>query len=176
MPDIKITRGYLPGSIGRVVELHGTYYHAHWGFGSFFESKVAADMAEFIGRYDENQDGFWTVSLRSRIEGSIAIDGIHAKDEGAHLRWFIVSDTLRGKGTGNLLIQTAVDFCQNKHFECVYLWTFEGLHAAKHLYEKYGFELVTQHEGKQWGKMVKEQRFELTIQSHGSDSISVMTE
>ncbi|MFZ0484237.1 MAG: GNAT family N-acetyltransferase, partial [Desulfobacterales bacterium] len=100
MSEIKITSGYVPGSIGRVVELHGTYYHTHWGFGPFFESKVAAEMAQFIGRYDENQDGIWMVSLEDRIEGSITIDGIHAKDEGAHLRWFIVSDNLRGKGAG----------------------------------------------------------------------------
>ncbi len=163
MSEIKITRGYVPGSIGRVVELHGTYYHIHWGFGPFFESKVAAEMAEFIGRHDEDQDGFWTVSLEGHIEGSITIDGIHAKDEGAHLRWFVVSDSLRGKGAGNLLIQTAIDFCRKKNYERIYLWTFEGLHAAKHLYEKFDFKLVEQHKGRQWGKVVKEQRFELAI-------------
>jgi len=163
MSEIKITRGYVPGSIGRVVELHGTYYHIHWGFGPFFESKVAAEMAEFIRRHDEDQDGFWTVSLEGHIEGSITIDGIHAKDEGAHLRWFVVSDSLRGKGAGNLLIQTAIDFCRKKNYERIYLWTFEGLHAAKHLYEKFDFKLVEQHKGRQWGKVVKEQRFELAI-------------
>ncbi len=163
MSDIKITKGYLPGSIGRVVELHGTYYHTHWDFGPFFESKVASEMAEFIHRYNENRDGIWTVSLGDRIEGSITIDGIHAKNEGAHLRWFILSDSLRGKGAGNLLIQKAIDFCRNKKYDRVYLWTFEGLHAARHLYEKYGFKLVTWHEGKQWGKTVKEQLFELLI-------------
>jgi GNAT superfamily N-acetyltransferase len=166
MSKIKITSGYIPGSIGRVVELHGTYYHTHWEFGPFFESKVAAEMAEFIGRYDINQDGFWTASLEGHIEGSIIIDGIHAKDEGAHLRWFIVSDRLRGKGAGNLLIQKAIDFCRNKQYERVYLWTFEGLHAARHLYEKYGFQLVEQQSGQQWGKVVTEQRFELLIEKH----------
>ena len=92
MPDVDITRGYIPGSIGRIIELHGTYYNEYWGFGLFFESKVASELAEFIGRYDKRRDGFWTASLESRIEGSIAIDGIQAKGEGAHLRWFIMSD------------------------------------------------------------------------------------
>ena len=31
-PTVSIARGYLPGAIGRIVELHGTYYAAHWGF------------------------------------------------------------------------------------------------------------------------------------------------
>ena len=120
-------------------------------------------MAEFLGRYNEDQDGIWTVSSEGRIEGSIIIDGIHAKHEGAHLRWFIVSDRLRGKGAGNMLIQTAIDFCRNKNYERIYLWTFEELRAARHLYEKYGFQITEQHKGRQWGKVVKEQRFELVF-------------
>lgn len=34
---------YLPGSVGRIVELHGRYYAENWRFGAFFEAKVASD-------------------------------------------------------------------------------------------------------------------------------------
>ncbi len=78
MPDVQINRGYTPGSIGRVAELHGTYYHAHWGFSLFFEAKVATELGAFLGRYDEQHDGFWTASADGRIEGSITIDGAQA--------------------------------------------------------------------------------------------------
>ncbi len=121
MWEIKIARGYIPGSIGRITELHGAYYHEHWGFGLFFEAKVAAELSEFLRRYDENRDGFWTALVDGRIEGSIIIDGIHAESEGAHLRWFIVSDAFRGKGVGNRLIYTAIDFCRSKGFKRIYL-------------------------------------------------------
>jgi hypothetical protein len=53
MTEVQIIRGYVPGSLGRVAELHGTYYHKDWGFGLFFEAKVAAELAAFLGRYDE---------------------------------------------------------------------------------------------------------------------------
>ena len=164
MSDIQIIRNYIPGSIGRVVELHGTYYHDHWNFGPFFESKVAAELAEFTRRYDKNRDGFWTASLEGRIEGSITIDGIDNTGKGAHLRWFIVSDALRGKGIGNRLIHSAMDFCRNKNYKRVYLWTFEGLNPARHLYEKHGFKLIEEHHGMQWGTEVIEQRFERRFQ------------
>jgi GNAT superfamily N-acetyltransferase len=163
MSDVQIAKGYTPGSIGRVVELHGTYYHKHWGFGSFFEARVATDLSEFIKRYDEGHDGFWTASLEGRVEGSIAIDGANAEMKGAHLRWFIVSDILRGQGIGNRLIDTAIGSCRDKGFKRVYLWTFEGLDAARHLYEKLGFELLEQVKGTRWGKEVNEQRFELQL-------------
>jgi len=156
MADVEIGHGYVPGAIGRVAELHGTYYHRHWKFDLFFEAKVATELAAFLGRYEPERDGFWTASLGGRIEGSITIDGLHAGDEGAHLRWFIMSDALRGKGT-------AVDFCRSRGYRRVYLWTFEGLGAARHLYETAGFTLVERRQGAQWGTEVEEQRYELSV-------------
>jgi len=151
MADVEIVRGYIPGSIGRVAELHGIYYQKHWGFGLFFEAKVAAELAEFLRRQDERRDGFWTASLGGRVEGAISIDGLHAEKEGAHLRWFILSDARRGSGIGKRLINAAIDFCRECNYPRVYLWTFEGLSAARHLYEKSGFKLVEKRRGTQWG-------------------------
>ena len=163
MAEVKIEKGYIPGSLGRVAELHGIYYHNHWGFGLYFEAKVATELSEFLHRYRENRDGFWTVLAGGRVEGAIAIDGLHAESKGAHLRWFIISDALRGKGTGSRLIDAAIGFCRNRDFRKIYLWTFDGLHAARHLYEKNGFRLVEARSGSQWGTEVKEQRFELCL-------------
>ena len=160
--QIEIQRGYIPGAIGRVVELCSTYYHDNWGFGVVFEAKAAADLADFLSNYEPARDGFWTVWLNGHIEGHISIDGRHVADRGAHLRYFIVSDTLRSQGIGNQLMKIAMDFCNEADYRHVFLWTFEGLHAARHLYEKYGFHLVEQRIGTQWGKEVNEQRLETT--------------
>jgi GNAT superfamily N-acetyltransferase len=162
---IKIAKGYIPGSLGRVAELHGVYYHDHWGFGLFFEAKVATELSAFLKRYDDSRDGFWTALVDNRVEGSITIDGIHAESEGAHLRWFIMSDVLRGKGMGKQLIDTAINFCHSMSYKKIYLWTFEGLNSARHIYEKSGFKLVKEHRGTQWGTEVNEQRFECCLTS-----------
>lgn len=161
MTDVHMTKGYVPGSIGRITELHAAYYHEHWGFGLAFETKVASELSDFLGRYDERRDGLWTVMTGGRVAGSIALDGIHAETEGAHLRWFIVSQELRGKGVGRDLIRAALDFSRTRGYRSIYLWTFQGLETARHLYEKNGFRLVEQMRGTQWGTEVNEQRFEL---------------
>ena len=158
-----IFTGYLPGAIGRIVELHASYYHLDWGFGLFFEARLAKEMAEFLSRFDETRDGFWIVSLNDRIEGGIAIDGIKARTDGVHLRWFIVSPEVRGQGFGRRLMEEAISFCRKKDYRKIYLETFEGLHAARHLYEKFGFTLTQQAEGAQWGKKVTEQKYELLL-------------
>ena len=158
--EYRLARGYVPGAIGRVTELHGRYYHEQWGFGQVFESMIATELAEFLGRYDEHRDGFWTASRDGRVEGSITVDGIHANREGAHLRWFIVSDALRGSGVGARLMHAAIEFCRERRYSRAYLWTFEGLDPARALYEKAGFKLTRSEPGETWGRKVVEQRFE----------------
>jgi hypothetical protein len=90
----------VPGAIGRVAELNAAYYAREWGSGVLFEAKVATELAGFFARYDPRCDDLWTAALGGRIEGAITIDGAHAADEGAHLRWFIMSDALRGQRDG----------------------------------------------------------------------------
>lgn len=155
-----IHEGIVSGAIGRIAELHGTYYSAAAGFGVFFEAKVAREAADFCERYEAGRDGLWLAILDGRIEGSIAIDGTQADTDGAHLRWFITSERVRGTGVGGRLLHEAVLFTEMRGYSKTYLWTFEGLSAARHLYEKAGFQLVQQQAGAQWGTLVNEQRFE----------------
>ena len=160
MSEFEIS-GYVPGGIGKITELHATYYSKHWGFGLYFESRVAAEMCEFLNRFDKNRDGFWFALIEDKIVGSIAIDGIKASTQGAHLRWFIVDPEYQGKNIGGTLIRKAIEFCREVKFKRVYLSTFAGLDEARHLYEKLGFKICEECEGDQWGVTVTEQIFEL---------------
>ena len=160
MNDVQILSGYTPGAIGKVVELHATYYAQHWGFGLFFEAMVATGLASFLSRYDERQDRFWIAVDGQRIVGSITIDGSEATTKGAHLRWFILDPEYQGKGVGRHLMEEAMRFCEDKNFQRVSLSTFAGLDSARHLYEKWGFRLVEEHESDTWGVRVREQAFE----------------
>ena len=163
MADFEAIVGYTPGVIGRVAELHAEYYAAQWSFGCFFEGKVASELSTFLMNYDPSKDRIWSLVVNGRIEGSLTIESTSERDNLAHLRWFIVSDRLRGKGAGNYLIKEAVSFCRDTGFDKVYLWTFKGLAPARHLYDKFGFKLVEEFAGEQWGTTVTEQRFELPL-------------
>lgn len=158
-----IHQGYQPGCIGRIVELHARYYAARAGFGAAFEAKVASDLADFCSAFQPGRDGLWLVVRNERIEGSIAIDGAHAEEDGAHLRWFILSDALRGQGLGRQLIDSAIRHVDGRRCRKTWLWTFAGLDAARHLYEAAGFRLVHEASGDQWGTVVTEQRFERVV-------------
>ncbi|KYC45648.1 MAG: Mycothiol acetyltransferase [Candidatus Methanofastidiosum methylothiophilum] len=160
---IKILDIYFPGIIGFITQLHAEYYSKNWDFGLYFESKVATELSEFLNRFDPSRDGIWTLHVDDAFVGSIVIDGLNSDSEGARLRWFILDPKYQGRGMGNLLMEKAILFCKDKGYRRVYLWTFEGLDAARYLYEKFGFKLCKEHEDTQWGKKVTEEIFELLL-------------
>jgi N-acetylglutamate synthase-like GNAT family acetyltransferase len=158
MDEVYISN-YVPGAIGRIAELHGNYYNK-----------------------------FWVASVKNKIIGSIAIAGDQKKKNEARLRFFIISPDYQGLGVGNLLMEKAISFCKDSGFKEVYLTTFAGLDAAKHLYEKFttfagldaakhlyekwGFKLIEEKEDTTWGVVVKEQLFILTIKNQNSNTVS----
>lgn len=144
--NVQIT-GYIPGGLGRIVELHGTYYAEHWNLGLYFEAKVAEEMGKFLGRLDAQTDGAWFAQVADKIVGGIFIDGHQKDDEGARLRWFVIDPDYQGYGIGNQLLNTAMTFCKEKQFQRIYLTTFAGLDTARHLYEKHGFKLCGEMDG-----------------------------
>ena len=156
---VHIVAGYQPGVIGRVTEMHARFYARSVGFGQFFESQVAAGLAEFAARLDKPCNGLWAALSAGQIVGSVAVDGEDLGKEIAHLRWFIVDDGVRGAGLGRRLLAEALAFCDRKSFAAVHLWTFQGLDAARRLYEDAGFLLQQERPGSQWGQEVVEQCF-----------------
>lgn len=162
LDELELT-GYYPGAVGKITEIHATYYYENWGFDVSFETQVGRELSEFIRDFEENRDGFWVARIDGEFAGAIAIDGSKADEKGARLRWFIVPRSFQGRGIGGRLIKRAIDFCKEAGFRKVYLWTFEGLDEARSLYEREGFQLSEEHAVYQWGQKISEQKFEMDL-------------
>ncbi len=156
--EAQIFEGYAPGCIGDVASLHARYYAQAAGFGVVFERLVATGLGAFAEALPAPGKHLWRYSDGSRTLASIAIDSDLAART-AHLRWFIVDESLRGMGVGRALLTRALRFADTLDVDETYLWTFKGLDAARHLYESEGFVLTDEAEGTQWGGVVVEQRF-----------------
>ena len=154
-------KGYRPGSVGRICQLQAEYYGTNWGFDHRFEGRVAEGMGAFIATYDDKRDLFLTALVGGVVEGGITV--CVEDDNTARIRWFIVSDKLRGSGAGRMLFEQAMDFIRQSPITRVTLTTFEGLDAARTLYEKAGFTLVQSAPGETWGPVMIEQTFELVV-------------
>ncbi len=158
-----IVKGYYPGVIGKITELHAAYYHKYWGFDQSFETQVAGELSEFIKAFDPSRDGLWVAMKEGVFAGSVAVDGSRWTNDGARLRWLIVEPEQQRTGIGSRLLAEALLFCREKAFPRIFLWTFEGLVSARRLYEEAGFRLTQEHEIEQWGGKIREQRFDMTF-------------
>jgi ribosomal protein S18 acetylase RimI-like enzyme len=158
----RLLPGLMPGAMAASAALQTQYYARDHGFGVIFEAGRLADIAEFVGRYDPQRDGVWVAAERGQVLGTIVIDGASTGDPGcAQLRWFIVSDALRGQGMGRRMMQAAMHFAKARYARVV-LGTFAALHAARHLYEDFGFRKTLERPSTQWGPEVLEQHWEWT--------------
>ena len=95
--------------------------------------------------------------LGDTLVGSVAIDGESMGPGIAHLRTFIVDGRMQGRGVGRRMLDDVLRYCDEQGFREIHLWTVKGLDAARHLYERAGFHLVSEAPGEQWGKPMVEQ-------------------
>ncbi|HCI07730.1 MAG TPA: GNAT family N-acetyltransferase, partial [Sulfitobacter sp.] len=158
-PEVEVQQGYRSGVIASVAQLHASFYSENYGFGAVFERKVATEMSEFMGRIDNPVNTTFSAYVGDDLFGSVSLDGEDLGEGASHLRWFIVSPRAQGMGIGRLLISKATAFVDQNDSDRTRLWTFKGLDAARHLYEKHGFTLAHETPGKQWGTEVIEQEF-----------------
>ena len=164
MSGCEIVEGYRPGVVGRLTELHATYYGNRWELGSQFEVDIGTGIAAFVDRYDPSRDGLWTVVDDGRVMGGIVIDSRTDRENVAQLRYFILDPAVHGQGLGRGLLDEAMAFCRQRGFDEVFLWTVDELEAAIRLYHDAGFEAtdeVDPHTG--WQTTVPYRRFECDL-------------
>jgi len=142
MKNVQIRRGYEPGLIGRVAELHGRYYDAAWGVGAAFEMMMTREFCDFIEHYDPKRDIVLSAYVHGIVIGSISILGGRAGNRDAQLRFFIVDPLYHGRGAGSALLAGALQWCRDRGFRTVFLWTVDGLPQSRRMYDRAGFHVV----------------------------------
>ncbi len=154
-------RPHRIGDASYVTFLHGSLYSQEYGLDSTFEVEVGRGITAFVSRFDPQRDAFWVAEAGGEVVGAIVI--VHRARESAQLRWFILHPAYRGMGVGRKLMTYAVEFCRDKGYKKVFLWTFDELHAAIHLYRSFGFEKSRGRAHLRWGRKLTEERYELDL-------------
>jgi GNAT superfamily N-acetyltransferase len=156
-----IRTSLLPGDIGYLVQLHGFLYKKEYGFDKTFEAYVAKSLTDFVLSPDPDKGRIWLAESEGIIIGSIAI--VKISEDVAQLRWYFVLPGYRGSGLGKTLIAEALNYCRDKRFKSVFLWTTSELTAAAHLYAISGFRKTEEKTHMIWGKSVTEERYNLDL-------------
>ena len=135
-----ILRPPQPGDMGWVVARHGALYAQEYHWDESFEGFVAEIIAEYIKNFDPKMERCWIAEVNGENAGSVFV--VKKTEEIAKLRMLIVDPKARGLGIGKRLVQECLRFARQKGYKRMTLWTNSCLLAARHIYQRAGFELV----------------------------------
>ena len=159
--DIRIRNTLVPGDLGYVIYLHGHFYGIEYNYGIQFEMYVASGLQEFYRNYDPARDRVWICEHNEKIIGSLVL--MHREHDTAQLRYFLIEPKYRGIGLGKRLMKSYLQFLHHCQYRSSYLWTTQELDAAASLYMRYGFTLTEEKKSTSFGKLLREQRYDLLV-------------
>ena len=155
-------RTYQPDDINYIIKKHRELYEHEYGFVSTFGDYVEKYVVQFNKCHDKTKENIWIAEVNSEPVGVIAIAKLD--NDTAQLRWFLIEPEIRGKGLGHKLMKIAMDFCREKNYNHVLLWTADVLKTARHIYKNYGFNLTESVDNTTWtDKLIKEERWDLYL-------------
>jgi len=132
---------HRPGDIGWIIHRHGALYAQEYGWDEKFEAMVAQIAAKFILNYDSRRERCWMAEQDGNIIGSVTL--VKKTDRIAKLRMLYVEPSARGMGVGQRLVEECIRFARQAGYRKITLWTNHILIAARRIYERQGFKMVS---------------------------------
>lgn len=162
--DILIRTDLRSGDIGYIIYLHGSLYKKEYNYSIAFETYVAKGLYGFYQQYDPNKDCAWICEHHHSIVGFLLL--MHREKDTAQLRYFLLLPEYRGIGLGKKLMELYMSWLKDHDYASSYLWTTNEQKEAAELYKKFGFTLTEEFDSASFGKLLKEQRYDLILKDH----------
>jgi len=133
-------RSFRIGDVPMIAARQSILYDEDQGWGRGIELNETETAAAFLKNFKPGREQCWVADLGGAMAGSVFLT-----DEGkglARLRLLYVEPFARGRGIGDALVRTCIDFAQQVGYEAITLWTHTILTSARRIYAAHGFELV----------------------------------
>jgi len=133
-------RTFRIGDAARIAARQSILYDEDHGWGRGIEINETETAAAFLKNFKPGREQCWVAELGGAMAGSVFLT-----DEGkglARLRLLYVEPFAKGRGIGDALVRTCIDFAQQVGYEAITLWTHTILTSARRIYAAHGFELV----------------------------------
>jgi DNA-binding MarR family transcriptional regulator/GNAT superfamily N-acetyltransferase len=163
-----VLRAPRVGDYGWIIHRHGVLYAQEYGWNEEFEALVAKITARFVRNFKPGREACWVADKGGRIMGSVFV--VEEDAETAKLRMLYVEPEARGEGLGARLVDEVVKFARGVGYRRLILWTNDNLTAARRVYEKAGFRLVSEEPHESFGHTLTGQYWELELRPDATSS------
>ncbi len=154
-------RRFRAGDMGLVVSRQAVLYHEHYGFNAGIEINEAETVAAFLRNFKPGREQCWIAEVDGEMAGSIFLT-----DEGnglSRLRLLYVEPRFQGRGIGETLVSTCLEFARSVGYERMTLWTHTILVSARRIYARHGFQIVATEEHDTFGPMLQGETWALEL-------------
>jgi len=162
-PEAYVLRPHQVGDMGWIAHRQGILYAQEYGWDGRFEALAAEILAEFVKNYDSKWERSWIAERKGEIVGSVFV--VKKDDVTAKLRMLYVEPSARGLGLGRRLVEECIRFARQVGYKKMTLWTQSNLAAARTVYEKTGFKLMSQQNHKSFGKELVAETWEKDLEN-----------
>ncbi|HEY9409444.1 MAG TPA: bifunctional helix-turn-helix transcriptional regulator/GNAT family N-acetyltransferase [Jiangellaceae bacterium] len=145
----QVLRSLRPGDLGWVVHRNGALYAEEHGWDQTYEALVARIAADYGEHHDPARENAWIAELDGRPAGSVFC--VREDDDTARLRLLLVEPSARGRGLGGLLVDECMRFARAAGYRSMVLWTVSVLAPARRIYQRAGFQLVSEDPRRRFG-------------------------
>jgi DNA-binding MarR family transcriptional regulator/N-acetylglutamate synthase-like GNAT family acetyltransferase len=156
-----VLRTHRIGDIGWVVARHGEIYEQEYQWDATFEGMVAEIAGKFLTHLDPARERCWIAELNGERAGCVFL----VKHTGtvAKLRLLLVEPWARGHSIGTKLVDACIVFARETGYRKLTLWTQNGLHSARHIYQRAGFQLMEESAWHAFGHDLVQQVWDLKL-------------
>ena len=160
--EVTIRSGASADDVNAIARINGEVFEPEHGMDPSFAAEMAVQLAELRrSGWPRDGEGFWIAELDGRAVGSITLRSLG--DGLARLGHLALRPEARGTGAGRRLFETVVEAARAAGYERLELVTFADLTAARELYRRGGFELMSNEHVSRWGRELDWERWELAL-------------
>ena len=149
------------GDLGLLAARQSMFYREVYGWGPGIEINIMEAATHFAAHLKPGRDQGWIAEVNGAMAGSILVT-----DEGdglSRLRLLYVEAMARGRGIGEALVSTCINFAREVGYSEMMLWTHAVLTSARRIYAAHGFRLTESAWHDEFGEPVEGETWRLDL-------------